>query len=56
MPEVRMHETCEKCGTEFQLPIRIRGPVRDIKFVDNKAQCPNCGHMTPIQDRTIKKA
>jgi rRNA maturation protein Nop10 len=53
--EVRMRETCEHCGTEFELPISIRGSVEDIRFIGNTAECPNCGHVTPIQDRIIKK-
>jgi len=45
---------CAKCGNEFKPGIVIEDSAR-ITLQGNKARCPECGFMTPIEDRFIHK-
>ena len=54
MGKMELTVECEKCGRDFKSGYVVENST-DISYRGNKAQCPHCGHMNPVEDRTIRK-
>ena len=52
---VEIMVACDGCGKVYSSRIVVKDST-NVVLAGNKAQCPHCGRINPIDDRHIRKA